>query len=190
MTNGNQYYIRYVDDNTIELTEGLGTSAINLTSLGGGVSHSLNCKVDGTNDSFKLRIDGIDLNTKIGKTAGTSQLLLSINGLIANPATYTVLNNIVTFVTPPLSDSKIIAMYYDRADYNSSFVLDQIGDEIKSFGAITPGTGYSDGVYTNISLKNKLGSGVGATADITVTNGSVTNVALTQLVMDIIIQMY
>ena len=178
LTNGNQYYIRYVDANTIELSEGLGTSAINLTSLGGGVSHSLNCKVDGTNDSFKLRVDGIDLNTKIGKTAGTSQLLLSINGIIANPATYSVLNNIVTFVTPPLSDSKIIIMYYDRADYNSSFVLDQVGDELQTFGSITPGTGYSDGVYTNVPLKNRRGSGSGATADITVTNGGVTNVTL------------
>ena len=105
MTNGNQYYIKYVDANTIELSATDGGNAINLT-VGGGVSHLTNCKVDGTNDSFKLRIDGIDLNTKIGKTAATSQLLLSINGLIANPATYTVLNNIVTFVTPPLSDSK------------------------------------------------------------------------------------
>ena len=40
------------------------------------------------------------------------------------------------------------------------------------------GTGYSDGVYSNIPLKNKLGSGSGATADITVTNGGVTNVKL------------
>ena len=72
LTNAGNIMSNIVDDNTIELTEGLGTSAINLTSLGGGVSHSLNCKVDGTNDSFKLRIDGIDLNTKIGKIAGTS----------------------------------------------------------------------------------------------------------------------
>ena len=38
------------------------------------------------------------------------------------------------------------------------------------------GTGYSDGIQYMIPLKNKLGTGVGATADITVTNGSVTNV--------------
>ena len=46
-------------------------------------------------------------------------------------------------------------------------------NEFKSFG----GSGYSDGIF-GIALKNKLGSGVGATADITVTNGSVTNVKL------------
>ena len=91
LTNGSQYYIRYVDANTIELSATDGGNAINFTTVGGGVSHSLNCKVDGTNDTFKLRIDNIDLNTKIGKTASASQLLLSINGLIANPATYTCL---------------------------------------------------------------------------------------------------
>ena len=99
------------------------------------------------------------LNTKIGKTASASQLLLSINGIIANPATYTVSNNIVTFVTPPLSDSKIIAMYYDRSDYTSSFVLDRIGDSIKTFG-----TGYSGtGTHTFVS---------GVTNAIQVTGGS------------------
>ena len=178
LTNGSQYYIKYVDANTISLSATDGGNAIDFTTVGGGVSHSLNCKVDGTNDTFKLRVGGIDLNTKIGKTAATSQLLLSINGLIANPATYVLSNNIVTFVTPPLSDSKIIAMYYDRSDYTSSFVLDQIGDEIKTFAEITGGSGYSDGTYTAVPLKNRLGSGVGATADITVTNGSVTGVSL------------
>ena len=76
MTNGSQYYIKYVDANTISLSATDGGNAIDFTSLGGGVSHSLNCKVDGTNDTFKLRVGGIDLNTKIGKTAATSQLLL------------------------------------------------------------------------------------------------------------------
>ena len=291
LTNNSQYYVRYVDANTIELSTTLNGSAIDLTSQGAGVGHSLRCFVDGTNDSFKLRVDGIDLDTKLGKTAATSQLMLSINGLIANPATYTLANDVVTFATPPLANSKIIAMYYDRSSYTSSFVLDQIGDEIKTFGTgysglgthtfvsgvtnaiqvtggsqftaqtgtsytpstgllvidigthslttsntiviadggitftcdadnhasehayprsgdpasgkilaitavagdtitvdvgisndepneLTPGTGYSDGIYSAVPLKNRLGGGVGATADITVTNGSVTNVKL------------
>ena len=289
LSNGGKYYVKVVDANTIKLSLTDGGSDIDLTSQGAGVGHSLNCKIDGTNDSFRLRVDGVELNTKIGKTAQTSQLLLSVNGLIANPATYVLSNNVVTFVTPPLSETKVIAMYYDRASYSGSFVLDQIGDEIKSFGtgisgtgvhtfvsgvtnaiqvtggaqftaqsgttydpltgllvieigshslttsntitianggltftcdadnhgsthtyprtgdpisaqtiAITAvtsttitvnvgisndepnelagGSGYSDGTYIGIALKNKLGSGVGATADITVTNGSVTNV--------------
>ena len=289
LTHNAKYYIRYVDANTIELSATAGGSAIDLTSQGAGVGHSLRCFVDGTNDSFRLQIDGVDLNTKLGKTAQTSQLLLSVNGLIANPATYTLSNSIVTFVTPPLSNTRIIAMYFDRSSYSGSFVLDQIGDEIKSFGTglsgtgvhtfvsgvtnaiqitgggqrtalsgtsynpltglliinigshsfttsdtitianggvtftcdadnhasehayprvgdpasgkilaiqtvtgttitvdvgisndepneLVPGTGYTDGVYSAVPLKNRLGTGVGATADITVTNGSVTNV--------------
>jgi hypothetical protein len=291
LTHNAQYYIRYVDANTIELSSTINGSAINLTSQGAGVGHSLRCFVDGTNDSFRLQINGVDLNTKLGKTAQKSQLLLSVNGLIANPATYTLANSIVTFVTPPLSNTRIIAMYFDRASYSGSFVLDQIGDEIKTFGTgysglgvhtfvsgvtnaiqvtggsqftaasgttyapttgllvieigshslttsntitiadggitftcdadnhasehayprsgdpasgktlaiqavtgttitvdvgisnnepneLAGGTGYSDGVYSAVPLKNRLGSGVGATADITVTNGSVTNVKL------------
>ena len=291
LSNSGSYYIRYVDANTIELSSTIGGSAINLTSQGSGVSHSIRCKVDGTNDSFLLRCDGVELGTKINKTAQKTQLLISINGLIANPATYTFANNIVTFVTPPLSDSKIIVMYYDRSSYSGSFVLDQIGDEIKTFGTglsgtgthtfvsgvtnaiqvtggsqftaasgttydpltgllvieigshslttsntitiadggvtftcdadnhgsthayprptdpvsgktlaitavtgtkitvnvgisndepneLTPGTGYSDGIYYGIALKNKLGTGSGVVTDITVTNGSVSNVKL------------
>ena len=159
LTNDGQYYIRYVDANTIELATTLSGSKIDLTSQGQGVGHSLRCFVDGTNDSFRLRCDTIDLGTKIGKTAATSQLMLSINGLIANPATYTLSNNIVTFVTPPLVNSKIIAMYYDRSSYTSSFVLDQIGDEIKSFN-----TGISGlGTHTFVS---------GVTNAIQVTSGS------------------
>ena len=48
----------------------------------------------------------------------------------------------------------------------------------KTFGAITPGSGYSNGTYTNVPLKNNLGSGSGATADITVANNTVTNVVI------------
>ena len=74
-------------------------------------------------------------------------ILLSVNGLIAKPATYTLSNSIVTFAIPPLSNTKVIAMYYDRASYSGSFVLDQIGDEVKTFG-----TGYSGlGVHTFVS---------------------------------------
>ena len=141
LSNSGSYYIRYVDANTIELSSTIGGSAINLTSQGSGVSHSIRCKVDGTNDSFLLKCDGVELGTKIGKTPQKTQLLLSVNGLIANPATYTFANNIVTFVTPPLSDSKIIVMYYDRSSYSGSFMLDQIGDEIKTFGTGLSGTG-------------------------------------------------
>ena len=54
LTNGGQYYIRYVDANTIELSQLMVVQLI-LTSQGAGVGHSLRCFIDGTNDSFRLR---------------------------------------------------------------------------------------------------------------------------------------
>ena len=182
LTNGSNYYVRYVDANTIELAATEGGSAIDLTSLGTGVGHSLRVRIDGVNDSFKLRTNtsGVieDLSTKLGKTSAKSQLLVLTNGLVTNPATYTFANDTLTFITPPLDGTSVLMVYYDRQSYASSFQLDQIGDELKTFGAITPGSGYSDGTYTNIPLKNNLGSGTGGTADITVTNGSVSAVVL------------
>ena len=178
LTNSNKYFVKVIDANTIKLALTDGGNAIDLTSQGGGVSHSIRCSIDGSNDSFKLRVNNVDLGTEISKTAQKTQLLVTVNGIVANPATYSFANNILTFVTPPLADSKVLCMYYDRSSYSGSFVLDQIGDEIKTFGAVTAGSGYSDGTYSAVPLKNRLGSGVGATADITVTNGSVSNVTL------------
>ena len=216
-----------------------------------------------------------------------------INGIVQNPENYTIASDVITFTAAPKATSTCLIMYYDRASYTSSFVLDQIGDEIKTFGtglsglgthtfvsgvtnAITAGgggsgtytaasgttydpstgvlvieigahslttsnwvtiadggitftcdadnhasthayprsgdpasgkmlsitaedattitvnvgisnnepseldsgTGYSDGIYNAVPLKNRRGSGSGATANITVTNGSVSNVKL------------
>ena len=260
------------------------------------VSHKIDDISSGFNEItkvFNLRVGGVTVTSKIGKSSVTSQFFVLINGIVQNPENYTIASDVITFTAAPKATSTCLIMYYDRASYTSSFVLDQIGDEIKTFGtglsglgthtfvsgvtnAITAGgggsgtytaasgttydpstgvlvieigahslttsnwvtiadggitftcdadnhasthayprsgdpasgkqlaitaedattitvnvgisnnepaeldggTGYSDGIYNAVPLKNKLGSGSGATANITVTNGSVSNVKL------------
>ena len=50
---------------------------------------------------------------------------------------------------------------------------------VNSLTGLTPGSGYTNGIYYNVPLSNVSGSGVGALADITVSTGAVTNVDIT-----------
>ena len=296
LTSGNKYYIKVVDANTIELANIPSGTSIGLSAVGTGGGHSVRCFIDGINTQFKLVNNGTSMTTTLGKTPDKDQLFIIANGIVQNPANYTYASDIITFNQPLLNGTSVLAMYYDRASYTSSFQLDQIGDEIKSFatgltgtgthtfvsgltngivantappsdftaqagttydaatglielnigshtlttsnkisfspvGAVTftcdaddhatehsyprytdpagqsaildieavtgttitvnvgkssntssgltPGFGYTDGTYTNVPLKNRLGSGSGAVADITVSGQKVTNVNLT-----------
>ena len=180
LANGNAYYVKYIDANTIELRETPGGTSINLSAVGSGGGHTIRSFIDGTNTQFKLSNNGSPMSTRLGKTPDKNQLFVIANSIVQNPENYTYANDIITFDKPLLSGTTVLAMYYDRASYTGSFQLDQIGDEIKTFGAITPGSGYSNGTYINVPLKNNLGSGSGATADITVSGNKVTNVVLNQ----------
>ena len=49
---------------------------------------------------------------------------------------------------------------------------------LKTFGAITPGSAYTNGTYNNVALTNVTGSGSTATANIVVSGGVVTSVTV------------
>ena len=111
ISNNGTYYVKYVDANNIELATTEGGNAIDLTAVGTGVGHTIRMYIDGVNDTFLLRTNGIAIGTQIGKTANKSQLLVMTNGLVTNPATYTFANNSITFLTPPLDGTEVLAMY-------------------------------------------------------------------------------
>ena len=52
------------------------------------------------------------------------------------------------------------------------------GNEIATLGTIVGGSGYTDGTYSGVALTSLTGSGINATADITVSGGAVTAVTI------------
>ena len=86
LTDGSFYFIIKEDQTTIKLaltaSDASNGTAINLTGLGVGSSHTLNVKFDGTNTKFKATHS----NGTKSKISSPAQLSLSVNGVIQNPA--------------------------------------------------------------------------------------------------------
>jgi len=85
LTDGTAYFIIKVDQSTIKLatnaSNAASSTAINLTGVGAGTSHTLNVAFDGVNTKFKAtHTNGI----KAG-VSRAAQLSLSINGVIQQP---------------------------------------------------------------------------------------------------------
>jgi len=85
LTSGTAYFIIKVDQNTIKLATSAANAnnntAINLTSLGVGASHTLNVAFDDVNTKFKATYNS---GTK-ATLSRAGQLLISINGVIQQP---------------------------------------------------------------------------------------------------------
>ena len=79
------YYIIKNDQNTIKLaasaSDANAGTAISLTSLGVGSSHTLNVAFDGVNTKFKATYD----NGTKAEISRAAQLTLSVNGVIQQP---------------------------------------------------------------------------------------------------------
>ena len=124
---------------------------------------------DGSTIAFNLRVNTLPVSTKIAKTSIKEQFLVIVNGIVQNPNNYTIASDVITFSDAPKATSTCLIMYYDRSSYTSSFQLDQIGDEIKTFG-----TGLSGlGTHTFVSgVTNAITAGGGGSGTYTAASGT------------------
>lgn len=85
LTSGNVYYIIKYDRDSISLAtsavNATNNSAIDLTSVGTGSSHTLNVAFDGVNTTFRPTYD----NGTPARITDAAQLTISINGVIQKP---------------------------------------------------------------------------------------------------------
>ena len=163
-----KYYVTRVDDDTFTLSETSGGSAVDITGLSTDSQHQLTVEFDDENTKFQLRTRG----TATVPT-NKNQLMVTINGIVQNPESYTLSGSTLTFLEAPIRNSTVIIMYFKRSDISTNFQLDQFGDVITALNTtdgVYQGTGYTAGTYNNVPFINKLSDGSGATGNIIVTN--------------------
>ena len=137
LTNGTAYFIISDGANTIKLaaneSDATNGTAINLSSLGAGFSHTLIAAFDGINKNFKLTHTGGD-RTKI---FSPSQVTIAINNLIQKPnltLTFTEGyaikdSNTVVFQSAPLSTD----IFFGTVISNSIPTFDASDNKIDEF---------------------------------------------------------
>ena len=85
LTAGTAYFIIKEDQNTIKLAttyaNAINNTAIDLTGLGTGTTHTINVAFDGVNTKFKATYD----NGTKAQITRAAQLTLSVNGVIQQP---------------------------------------------------------------------------------------------------------
>ena len=177
------YYVTRIDDDTFTLSATSGGSAVDITGLSTDSQHQLTVEFDDKNTKFQLRTRGV-ATTPTNK----NQLMVTINGIVQNPESYTLSGSTITFLEAPIRNSTVIIMYFKRSDISTNFQLDQFGDVITALNdtdGLYQGSGYTAGTYNNVPFTNKLSDGSGATGNIVVTNvlDSATTVSYTHLTL-------
>ena len=154
--------------NDVTINVGIADTTVDITALSTDSQHQLTVEFDDYNTNFQLRTRGT-ATTPTNK----NQLMVTINGIVQNPTSYTLSGSTITFLEPPMRNSTVIIMYFKRSDISTNFQLDQFGDVITALNTtdgVYQGTGYTAGTYNNVPFTNKLSDGSGATGNITVTN--------------------
>ena len=157
-----------VSGNDVTINVGIADTTVDITALSTDSQQQLTVEFDDVNKNFQLRTRGI-ATTPTNK----NQLMVTINGIVQNPTSYTLSGSTISFLEPPMRNSTVIIMYFKRSDISTNFQLDQFGDVITALNTtdgVYQGTGYTAGTYNNVPFINKLGVGSGATGNITVTN--------------------
>jgi len=85
LTSGTAYYVSFDSANTVKLATSLANAndgtLINLSSVGGGTSHTLTAAFDGTNTKFKLTHN----NGEGGRFNNATQIQVAINNVLQRP---------------------------------------------------------------------------------------------------------
>ena len=170
---GTDYYVIRVNDNQIKLAStkanAVGGTAVPLTGVSTASEHTLRVKFDGETTDFQMRYRGAAVTP-----TNKNQLMVTINGIVQNPVSYSVSGSTITFTEAPLENSVGNIIFFKRSDISSNFQLDIFGDVISSLNTtdgIYQGSGYTAGTYNGVNLINKRGNtGTGATADIVITD--------------------
>ena len=123
LTDATAYFIIKVDQNTIKLatnaSNAASSTAIDLTGLGAGTSHTLNVAFDGVNTKFKAT----HTNGTKANVSRAAQLSLSINGVIQQPTEtkpptvgYGIeADSTIVFSTAPVSTDKAFGSFIGEA---------------------------------------------------------------------------
>ncbi|WP_353428207.1 flagellar hook-basal body complex protein [Polynucleobacter sp. MWH-UH19D] len=154
--------------------------------------------IGGTGAGFSVPIATLMTN-RIGTTGTVTGGAGYANGVYNNvpltggsgagaTATVTVAGGVVTTVAiaNPGSGYKVgdslsaaVANIGGGAGAGFSVPVSTLRAGVKTLGAITAGSGYADGIYTNVPFTSGTNTGTGAKGTVTISNGAITNVTLT-----------
>ena len=144
LTDNTAYYVIKVDQNTIKLATSSSNAeagtAINLTGLGAGTTHTLNAAFDGTNTKFKAT----HTNGTKAKISRAAQLTISINGVNQQPQESSAptvgygiaADSTIVFSQAPVSSDKVFGTFI--GEVAPSFdITDNTIDEFTANGSTT-----------------------------------------------------